>query len=201
MKCDLGMLMKGGVGPTGDPIPPPSLLLLSMTGCFTFLKWFELLRDRFGCEIAMLHVPYQGHGAPTRAMRDYVVEQIRNEVIPKLERVSGRRFDEDALAERLERSRRAEDDLVHVFHSARRRPSPIDAYFAGVYYIGPIFSAFRGTEEACAYYRQLRREVDDRVAAGRGPVTPDGPLERERFRLIFEGPPNWTSFRSFWKIF
>ena len=28
VKCDLGMLAKGNVGPTGDTIPPPDLLLL-----------------------------------------------------------------------------------------------------------------------------------------------------------------------------
>jgi benzoyl-CoA reductase subunit B len=85
--------------------------------------------------------------------------------------------------------------------AARRRPSPIDAYFAGVYSIGPIFSAFRGSEEACAYYAALREEVDAKIAAGEGPTTPDGPLGAEKFRLVVEGPPNWTSFRDFWKLF
>ena len=26
-------------------------------------------------------------------------------------------------------------------------------------------------------------------------------MERERYRLVVEGPPNWTSFREFWKMF
>ncbi|HEU4403097.1 MAG TPA: 2-hydroxyacyl-CoA dehydratase, partial [Candidatus Polarisedimenticolia bacterium] len=41
VKCDLGMLRSGNIGPTGQPLPPPDLLLLSYTGCFTFMKWFE----------------------------------------------------------------------------------------------------------------------------------------------------------------
>jgi Benzoyl-CoA reductase/2-hydroxyglutaryl-CoA dehydratase subunit, BcrC/BadD/HgdB len=32
-------------------------------------------------------------------------------------------------------------------------------------------------------------------------VLPDGQLEKERYRLVMEGPPNWTSFREFWKMF
>jgi len=36
---------------------------------------------------------------------------------------------------------------------------------------------------------------------GLGPLTPDGPLDKERFRLVVEGPPNWTSFRDFWRMF
>ncbi|MBI4509881.1 MAG: benzoyl-CoA reductase subunit B [Deltaproteobacteria bacterium] len=198
VKCDLGMMMKGGIGPTGEKIPSPDLLLLSFTGCFTFLKWFELLRDQHGCEIAMLHVPYQGDGEITPAMRDYVALQLRRDVIPKLERVTGKRFDEARLGELMARSARAEEDMVHTFHAARNRPSPIDAYFAGVYYIGPMFTSFRGSEAACDYYSTLRQEVEARAASGEGP-TSDGP--KERFRLVFEGPPNWTSFREFWKIF
>ena len=88
-----------------------------------------------------------------------------------------------------------------MLESAKHRPSPIDAYFGGVYYVGPIFSAFRGTAEGVEYYRELRREVEARVAAGLGPVTPDGPLNDQRFRLVVEGPPNWTHFREFWRMF
>ena len=134
-------------------------------------------------------------------MRSYVVDQLRKEVIPALERVSGKAFDIDELARRLALSARAEDDLVAVWESARKRPSPIDAYFGGVYYVGPIFSSFRGTEDAVLYYKELRAEVDARVRAKLGPMTPTGPVTRERFRLVVEGPPNWTSFNDFWEMF
>ena len=201
VKCDIGMVLSGNVGPTGEKLPDPDLLLLSYTGCFTFMKWFELLREHYKCPVAMLHVPYQGGGTITQAMVDYVVEQLRTVVIPALERATGRKYDPDTLAASLALSARAEDDLVAVLESAKARPSPIDAYFGGVYYIGPIFSAFRGTEEGVDYYRLLRAEVEARRAAGAGPITPEGPLGKERFRLVVEGPPNWTSFREFWKMF
>jgi benzoyl-CoA reductase subunit B len=201
VKCDIGMLRKGNLGPTGKPLPPPDLLLLSYTGCFTFMKWFELLREEYDCPVAMLHVPYQPEGKIDPHMRAYIVEQIRSEVIPKLEAVSGRSYDEDRLREMLHLSRQSEDDLVAVLESAKNVPSPIDAYFGAVYYVGPIFSAFRGTPEGAAYYHLLRQEVEARRAAGLGPVTPDGPMQQENYRLVVEGPPNWTSFREFWKMF
>ena len=201
VKSDIGMMKSGNIGPTGERLPAPSVLLLSYTGCFTFLKWFELLKEEYHCPIVMLHVPYQGDGKITDSMRTYVVEQLRRKVIPLLEEVSGRAYDEDRLKEALSLSAKAEDDLVWVLESAKNRPSPIDAYFGGVYYIGPIFSAFRGTEAAVEYYRSLRSEVAQRIAEGRGPLTPDGELENERYRVVVEGPPNWTSFREFWKMF
>ncbi len=201
VKCDIGMLKSGNIGPTGTQLPEPDLLLLSYTGCFTFMKWFELLRQEYGCPVVMLHVPYQAEGRITAEMRDYVVDQLREKVIPALEDVAGRKLDLEELAARLELSRQAEDDLVAVWESGRHRPSPIDGYFGGVYYIGPIFSAFRGTQAAVAYYRELRQEVDRRVARGEGPMTPDGPAGEERFRLVVEGPPNWTHFNDFWRMF
>ncbi|TPW17113.1 MAG: benzoyl-CoA reductase subunit [bacterium] len=201
VKCDIGMLASGNIGPTGQRLPPPDLLLLSYTGCFTFMKWFELLREQYGSKTVMLQVPYQADGVITPNMREYVVRQIKEEVIPALEKISGRKYDEERLKAHLTRSRQAEDDLVWVLQSARHRPSPIDGYFAGVYYIGPIFSAFRGTEDAVQYYRELREEVEERIRLGLGPMTPDGPMGPEKFRLVVEGPPNWTHFREFWKMF
>jgi len=201
VKCDIGMLKKGNIGPTGKKLPKPDLLLLSYTGCFTFMKWFELLRQEYDCPVAMLHVPYQSDGHIHAHHRDYILEQLRSEVIPQLERVTGRRYDEGRLRAMLRLSAQAEDDLVWVLESAKHVPSPIDAYFGGVYYIGPMFSAFRGTPQGVEYYRTLRSEVEARLAQDIGPITPEGSLEKERYRLVVEGPPNWTSFREFWKMF
>ena len=201
VKSDLGMIKKGNIGPTGQPLPEPDLLLLSYTGCFTFMKWFELLRHEYKCETAMLHVPYQADGKITDNMRNYVVNQLKQEVIPKLEKISGVKFDIDRLREYLRESAKAEDNLVWVLQSAKHKPSPIDSYFGAIYYVGPIFSAFRGTRDATEYYRLLREEIQERIDQGLGPVTPDGVMKEEKYRLVTEGPPNYTNMYEFWKMF
>lgn len=202
VKCDIGMMLNGNVGPTGEKIPDPDLLLLSYTGCFTFLKWFESLEDLYpNAEIAMLHTPYQKDGVITEEMTQYMVKQLREEVIPKMEKVSGIKYDEDKLKGILKNSVKVENLIVDIFDTPKNVPSPIDAYFAGVYYIGPINIGFRGTPEAVDYYQELYKEILERVEKGLGPVTPEGEIEEEQFRLVVEGPPNWTSFREFWKLF
>ncbi len=201
VKADIGMMTRGNVAPNGKPFPDPDVLLLSYTGCFTFMKWFELLREQYRCPTVMLHVPYAADGAPTPNMRDYIVAQLKEEVIPTLEKVSGVKFDIDRLREYLRKSAIAEDDLVWMLEQSKRRPSPIDCYFGGVYYMGPIFTAFRGTDEAIEYYRMLRQEIEERIEKGLCAQTPEGDMPEENYRLVVEGPPNWTSFRDFWKMF
>ena len=202
VKADIGLMGKGNIAPNGKPFPEPDVLMLSYTGCYTFMKWFELLREEYKCPTLMLHVPYEGDGHSTKNMRDYIVKQLKEVVIPGLEQVSGIKFDIDRLREYLKNSAKAEDNLVWVLEQGKVKPSPIDAYFGGVYYIGPIFTAFRGTNDAIDYYKQLRQEVEARIAAKQGPLTPDGvPFNDQKYRLVVEGPPNWTNFREFWKMF
>lgn len=202
VKCDVGMMLNGNIGPTGEKIPDPDILLLSYTGCFTFMKWFETLKRSYpNAEVVMLHTPYQEKGEITPAMETYMLKQFHEEVIPKMEKVSGMKYDEEKLKKHLALSREAEDLIVKIFETTKHRPSPIDAYFAGVYYIGPINIGFRGTEKAVEYYKELYSEIQERIKKGLGPITPEGEMKEEKYRLVIEGPPNWTSFREFWKIF
>lgn len=202
VKCDVGMMMKGNIGPTGQKIPEPDVLLLSYTGCFTFLKWFETLKRAYpNAKVIMVHTPYQENAEMTPEMIEYMVRQFREEVIPQLETVTGIKYDEGKLKKHLELAKEAEDWITKIFDTTKHKPSPIDAYFAGVYYIGPINIGFRGTEKAVEYYKELYAEIQERIRLGLGPITPEGEMKEEKYRLVVEGPPNWTSFREFWKIF
>ncbi len=202
VKCDVGMMINGNIGPTGEKLPDPDLLLLSYTGCFTFMKWFETLERLYpGVPVALIHAPYQEDGKINPEMTEYMVQQLKEEVIPKMEKVSGKKLDLKKLQKILKYSAEAEDLIVKIFNSTKHRPSPIDAYFAGVYYIGPINIGFRGSPEAVVYYKELYKEIQERIKKGLGPITPEGEMEEEKFRLVVEGPPNWTNFREFWKLF
>lgn len=202
VKCDIGMLLNGNIGPYDEKIPPPDLLLLSYTGCFTFMKWFENLKRLYpDVPVAMLHTPYQESGKITTEMVNYMVKQLKEEVIPKMEKVSGKKYDESKLKEILKYSKETQELINRIFETPKNVPSPIDAYFAGVYYIGPINTGFRGTHECVEYYKLLLDEINERIKLGLGPVTPEGEMNEEKFRLVVEGPPNWTSFREFWKLF
>lgn len=197
VKCDVGMMMKGNIGPTGEKLPEPDILLLSYTGCFTFMKWFETLKREYpNAKVIMIHTPYQENAKMTPEMVQYMVKQFKEEVIPQMEEVTGIKYDEAKLKKILALSKEAEDWITKIFDTTKHKPSPIDAYFAGVYYIGPINIGFRGTPEAVEYYKELYSEIQERIRLGLGPITPEGEMKEEKYRLVVEGPPNWTNFAN-----
>ena len=178
VKCDVGMMMKGNIGPTGQKIPEPDVLLLSYTGCFTFLKWFETLKREYpNAKVIMVHTPYQENAEMTPEMIEYMVKQFTEEVIPQFEEVTGIKYDEEKLKKHLELAKEAEDWITKIFDTTKQKPSPIDAYFAGVYYIGPINIGFRGTKKAVEYYKELYSEIQERIRLGLGPITPEGEMK------------------------
>jgi len=201
VKCDVGMMLSGNIGPSGKPLPPPDLLLLSYTGCFTFMKWFEHLKALYDCPMVMLHVPYQGDGVITEAMVSYVTGQLEEVVIPLMEKVAGKKYDPDRVRDLCSMAAKAEDLFVSCLEAARNVPSPIDGYFGGVFEIFPIFNAFRGTRAAVDYYEALLREIGLRIDQKLGSFTLEGNMGEEKYRLVVEGTPNWTHFWELWKMF
>jgi len=192
VKNDIGLWKEGNRSPFGR-LPRPDLLLCTYCGCTTFIKWFEALSEYYDVPLVMIDVPYQRNGRVEPGDVDYLVGQLR-ELVATCERITGRTFSKDRLREILEHSARAEDLWVEILQSARRRPSPFDAYFEAVFFMAPIY-ALRGTSQCVDYYLAAKREIDERLEHG---LTPAG---EERFRVVVEGPPPWPAFRAFWELF
>jgi benzoyl-CoA reductase subunit B len=191
VKNDIGLWKSGNQGPFGS-LPKPDLLLCTYCGCTTFIKWFEALAEYYDVPLVMLDVPYQREGRIEPGDVAYIVGQLR-EIAGTCERLTGTKLDEARLSEVVALSAEAEDLWTSILHSARRRPSPFDAYFEAVFFMAPIY-ALRGTQECVEYYRIAQSEIEERVQHGIGPVA------EERFRLVVEGPPPWPAFRSFWDL-
>ncbi len=130
-----------------------------------------------------------------------MVRQLEEKVVPALAQVSGKAFDPERIRAMCLLAAESESLFLDCLESAKHLPSPIDGYFGGVFYIFPMFTAFRGTPEAIKYYRTLLEEIRARIEAGRTAATLEGDLPRERYRLVVEGPPNWTHFWELWKLF
>lgn len=197
VKNDIGLAVSNEPSPLGR-LPKPDVLLCNYSGCRTYIKWFEALADRYGAPLVMLDVPYQRHWdreAQDFAQDDiaYVAGQLR-ELVPRLESIAGRAYDDEAHRHMLADSVIAEDYWVRILESAKRRPSPFDAYFEAVFFMAPLY-VLRGTPECRRFYEAAWQEIEERLAHGIGPIG------EERFRVVVEGPPPWPHFRAFWEMF
>ncbi len=201
VKSSVGMAANNNIGPYGAKIPEPDFLFLVYANCFTFLKWFEILKKIYKCPVITIHLPFVNDERPTKDAIDYCVKQFKSVVIPEFERLTGNKFDMDKLKYHMELSRKAEEDFCHVMGSPKNNPSPIDAVFNGMYYVGPLNTAFRGTPEGVEYYKKLREEIDARALRKEGPPTPYGRMDEQRYRIVMECAPPWNEFQSVWKMF
>jgi len=200
VKSSVGMYLKDNVGPYGRKLPEPDFLFLVFSQCFTFMKWWEILRKLFNCPIITIHLPYRHHNKTTKDETRYGVSQFEKVVIPQFEEITGIKFDMDKLKEKLALTRQMEEDLVWVFDAAKNKPCPVDGFFQLLYYAGPINTYFRGTEEGVEFYKIARKVVEERVAAKQGHLTPFGRMDEQKYRLVQECGISWDHFREYNKI-
>jgi len=194
VKNDIGMMLKGNRMPHGTQLPKPDLLVCNYAGCATYLRWFEALAEFYGAEMVVLDVPYlRGMDGPTEEEVAYVERQL-HELVATCERVTGNRFNQTAYRDSIARTLECENLWVDILHSAKRTPSPIDAYFEAVFFMAPMYT-MRGTPECLEYYRAAHQEIMERIDLGIGPCA------EEKVRIVIEGPPSWPHFRKFWEMF
>ncbi len=194
VKADIGLYFSGNQAPMAT-VPPPSLLLTNYVGCNVYLHWWEHLSELTGAPIFDIDIPFlrTPDGEPRPEDVQYVVRQLE-ELIPVLERISGKRYDPDRLREVVELSRETGEYWAQIKLLTQLRPSPFDAYFDAVTMMGPLY-ALRGTKEGRDYFRDAYLDLQQKVAQHQGP------LPEEKYRLVIEGPPPWPYLRTFREMF
>ena len=167
-------MAKCNLAPNGRSSPIPTPAAVVYTDWFTFMKWFESPANR---TTASDHAAYarSGRRQDHANMIEYMAKQLKRGSVPKLERArASRSISTDCVnPEKRPRPRRTCD----APQTARNRPSPIDSYFGGIYYIGPIFvpSVARTMRwSTTGFYVQRSMNASPRAA----PVTPEGPANK-----------------------
>ncbi len=199
VKADVGLILKENEHPAG--LIPKASLAVASNMCGTFIKWAEIWERWLKTPTFVLDLPGQRaagwqvrpgdaqHSADARW-----VEAQFQELITKCERITGKRFDMDKLAEVEERVNKMVDHWNNVMALNRICPAPFNAMLDGLTYIG-IMNVHRGTEEGVEYMRQLEEHLKAKVARGEGRVA------EERFRLLFSGTPCYVSMRRLVELF
>ena len=199
VKADVGLILREQKHPAGL-IPKADIAIMSNM-CATFIKWGEIWERMLNTPTFSLDLPGQRAGnwkvrpgdAQHIADAQWVESQFRD-LIERCEKITGKRFDIDRLAEVQDRVNRMVKHWNNVMALNRVSPAPYNAMLDGLTYIG-IMNVYRGTEEGVEYMRRLEEQLRAKVARGEGRVP------NEKFRLLFSGTPCYVSMRRLVELF
>ena len=169
-----------------DSVPKPDVLVYNTNQCRDVQDWF-------GYYAKKLDVPLVGINSPTflpevtNTQIDYVSSQFKD-MIPTLEKVSDRKFDNNKLKSILAIARDTSILWEDILKSAEHIPSPL-SFFDACIQMGPIV-VLRGENVVLEYYKQLKAELDQRIENNVGAV------EEENVRIYWDGMPIWGKLRS-----
>ena len=190
LTADVGLFMKGETPLTKaygiKAIPKPDVLVYNTNQCRDVKDWFSFYARKFNAPIAGVNT-YRSVGGVTKTHVAAVAGQMR-ELVPVLEKVTGKRLDPARLEETVATSAECSRLWKAVLDTAAAKPAPLN-FFDGTIHMGPAV-VMRGTKEANDYYRELLAEMQERIKGGVASI--DG----ERHRIYWEGMPVWGKLRE-----
>jgi len=188
-RVDLGYFFSGKT-PTGY-LPKPDLLFASNNICQTVLYWYKALAYYLKIPFILFDTPYN-YSHINKIDIDYMVTQAKD-MIPTLERVARKEFNEDIFKKVLELAKKTSLTWGKVLATMKHQPAPMTIFDAFVH-LAPVVS-LRGLSVSLDYYRLLLKELNERVKYGIGAIV------NEQKRLMWDNIAIWFKTRIFSKLF
>ena len=183
-RTDIGSILTGKSPVMG--LPRPDFMVACNNICSTVVKWYEVVSRFFDVPVFMIDMPFLHRGLEDHIV-DYVSEQMK-EVVGFLEERTGKAFDHDRFLDVLLKTVETTELWKGILETCTHVPAPMSSFDAFVH-IAPIVT-LRGTQACVDYYRLLKQELEERVAAGVGAVP------EERHRLLWDNLPIWFNLRG-----
>jgi bcr-type benzoyl-CoA reductase subunit B len=188
-RVDLGVCFSGKT-PVGK-LPKPDLLFASNNICQTVVYWYKVLAHHWKIPLIVFDTPYNFREIKAGDIA-YMVNQFE-EMIPVLERVSGRPFKEAKFQEAIRLARDTSLTWGEVLATMKARPAPMTIFDAFIH-LAPVVS-LRGLPVALEYYRTLLEELRERADRGIGAI------RNERKRLMWDNIAMWYKVRDYSNLF
>jgi bcr-type benzoyl-CoA reductase subunit B len=195
---DLCSYARGDIGsaltkksPIPGGLPKPDFLLACNNICGTVMKWYQALSRIFHVPLFFLDTPFIHHKVVPESLL-YVRRQFE-EFIPFLESITGKKFDHDRFLEVIRYSAQSAILWKEALDQCAHRPSPMSCFDAFIN-MAPIVT-LRGTQEVVDFYRDMKAELQERIALGISAVP------EEKFRLLWDNIPIWYKMRELSELF
>jgi len=169
----------------------PTFMLSSDVICDTHVKWFQVQAERFGVPHFTLDVPHVVSNTNNRQreyFKKYITEQLW-ELLDFITEITGNEYNKEKAQEIAKNSYEMGKIWQDFFELRKNIPCPVSTRdtFGGLF---PLFT-MTGLKSPIKLYKRMYREAKERVDNG------IGALEKEEFRLMFEGIPFWYNLKFF----
>ena len=161
--------------------------------CCSHAKWYQYASELEGnvpiyaVDIGVLDFGDVKDERFQRAVK-YATEQA-NEAIPWMEKVTGRKFDDELFCEAAENEIASRSLWAQILSYNQVIPAPLEEKTAfSLYVFDTLCPHWKSTVD---FYKELRDEIQDRVNRGIGAIYP------ENFRLVTDSQPPWTFLEIF----
>jgi benzoyl-CoA reductase/2-hydroxyglutaryl-CoA dehydratase subunit BcrC/BadD/HgdB len=191
LTSDIGSYLKGDspiskAYPGISGPPKPDVLVYNTNQCRDVQDWFSYYAREFKVPLMGIQT-HRSIGQVTKAHVDSIASQTKA-LVPKLEEISGKKFDLDEFKHVVGLSRQCTDLWKEVLQIASHVPSPL-TFFDGAIHMGPAV-ILRGEQRAVDYYilllTELRQRIKDGIAA----------IDGEKYRIYWDGMPIWGKLRE-----
>ena len=169
----------------------PTFMLSSDVICDTHVKWFQVQAERFDVPHFTIDVPHVVSNTNNRQreyFKKYIKEQLW-ELLDFITEITGNEYNKEKAQEIAKNSYEMGKIWQDFFELRKTIPCPVSTRdtFGGLF---PLFT-MTGLKSPIKLYKRMYREAKERVDNG------IGALEKEEFRLMFEGIPFWYNLKFF----
>ncbi|GAA0732058.1 2-hydroxyacyl-CoA dehydratase family protein [Clostridium oceanicum] len=164
-------------------MPQPDFILCCNNICNTVIKWYENLAKELDIPMIMIDTAFNNEYEVTQSRIDYLKGQFEY-AIKQLEKITGKKFDEERFKEVMKVSSEAGRLWKKSMSLTKAVPAPMNG-FEMFNYMAVIVCA-RGKQETVDIFSQLIDELEDNIKNGTSTYRGE-----QKHRIMFEGIPCW----------
>lgn len=173
-------------GPLGE-MPEPDFIMGTKSGCNDHITWFEILAHIKTKPYIAIDAPML-YEEPGPHHLKYLEDQL-SEFLEYLEKMLGRKADEEKFVEFIKLAQKAGELWTEVLEFCKKVPAPLN-FKSQLSLMMPAVS-LKGTKEAVDFYHMLLDELEERVKKGIAAVP------EEKVRLLWDNIPMWYYMQIF----
>ncbi len=164
-------------------MPLPDFLLCANNICNQVTKWYENISKKYDVPVFMLDLAYNHEAHVTDSRTRYIRAQLDG-MIEKLEKLTGKKFDQEKFREVMEISTQNRDLWARANELLANVPSPLNGFELFNYMSAMV--CCRGKRSTTVILKKLIEEIEEHIKNGTSTYTGE-----QKYRIFWEGIACW----------